>query len=113
YYGLDMVAEEPKILARLQVHVNDTLRSQFRAPMLLANKILWAEIGVIPCDIQARYIRRRAFGRMERRGYGRTFPWFGCVRNKWGSEGGWDGNSLVRRYEGSLQLVNNEPFNDG
>ena len=39
YYGLEFLADHQLYVRRIQVHVNDTLRSLFRMPIHLANNI--------------------------------------------------------------------------
>jgi len=52
YYGLEFVTDYMLYVNRIQVHVNDCLRSLFRCPIKLANNILLAEFGTLPVHLQ-------------------------------------------------------------
>ena len=58
YLGLEFVADLSSYVKRIQVHVNDCLRSLFRYPLKLANNILLAEFGTPPIHIQGQYLQR-------------------------------------------------------
>jgi len=50
-YGLEFITGETKLVKRLQITKNDTIRSILRAPVKFANKILYAETGIKPLEI--------------------------------------------------------------
>ena len=86
YYGLEFLTGYAQYVKRIQVHINDCLRSLFRTPPRLANNILLAECGVAPVHITGGYLRQRCFSRMINRRYCDDHPWFRAVRNDWGNE---------------------------
>jgi len=45
YYRLEFVSRFSKLVKQIQIEVNNTLQSVFRAPRRYANKILWAKTG--------------------------------------------------------------------
>ena len=87
YYGLEFLTGFSPCVKRIQVHVNDCLRSIFRTPARLANNILLAECGTPPTRIQGRYLQRRCFAKMINKQYCDDHPWFGCIRDGWGDPG--------------------------
>jgi len=87
YYGLEFVTDFPSYVKQIQVHVNDCLRSVFRAPIKLANNILLAEYGVPPVATQGRYLQRRYYSRFINYRYCDEHPWFGNIRLDWKEEG--------------------------
>ena len=86
-YGLEFVTDYTSYVKRIQVHVNDCLRSLFRCPMKLANNILLAEFGTPPVHIQGRYLQRRCYSQMINYRYCDDQPWFGAVRGDWEVDG--------------------------
>jgi len=52
YFRLEFVTDFLLYVKRIQVHVNDCLRSLFRCPIKLANNIMLAEFGTPPVHIQ-------------------------------------------------------------
>ena len=87
YDGLEFVTDYMSYVKRIQVHVNDCLRSLFRCPIGLANNILLAEFGTPPVHLQGRYLQRRCYSRMINYRYCDGHPWFGAVRGNWEVEG--------------------------
>jgi len=87
YFGLEFVTDFSSYVKRIQVHVNDCLRSLFRCPIKLANNILLAEFGTPPVHLQGRYLQRRCFSRMINYWYCDDHPWFGAIRGDWVVEG--------------------------
>jgi len=87
YYGLEFVTDFSSYVKRIQVHVNDCLRSLFRCPLKLANNIMLAEFGTPPVHIQGRYLQRRCYSRMINYRYCDDHPWFGSIRGDWEVEG--------------------------
>src|SRR5207237_5230972 len=87
YYGLEFVSDYRSYVKQIQIHVNDCLRSVFRAPIKLANNILLAEYGVAPVAIQGRYLQRRCYSWLINYRYCDEHPWFGQVRSDWDVEG--------------------------
>jgi len=47
-----MLNGNPVALKRLQVGINDTIRSLFRMPLRTANKCLKGEFRIVPVDIE-------------------------------------------------------------
>jgi len=86
-YGLEMVVGDAKATKTLQVHVNDCLRSTFRAPARLANNILSAEYAVPPVALRGMELRHRCFVRKESYRYGSHLPFFDSLRRGWGAPG--------------------------
>jgi len=84
YYGLEFLTGFSPYVNRIQVHVNDCLRSIFRTPARLANNILLAECGTPPTRIQGQYLQRRCFARMIKKRYCDDHPWLGYIRDGWG-----------------------------
>lgn len=83
-YGLEFVDNENgKEIHKLQVNVNDTIRSIFRTPIKLANNILLAETGIPPIEIQKRFMERNGYLRQLKYAYGKDLPWFGCIGKRW------------------------------
>jgi len=87
YYGLEFVTDYMLYVKRIQVHINDCLRSLFRCPFQLANNILLAEFGTL--HIQVRYLQRRCYSRMINYRYCDDHPWFSAIRGDWEVEGMW------------------------
>ena len=87
YYGLEFVTDYTSYVKRIQVHVNDCLRSLFHCPMKRANNILLAEFETPPVHIQGRYLQRRCYSRMINYRYCDDQPWFGAVRGDWEVDG--------------------------
>jgi len=83
YFGLEFVTDFSSYVKRIQIHVNDCLRSLFRCPIKLANNILLAEFGTPPVHIQGRYLQRRCYSRMINYRYCDAHPWFGAIRGDW------------------------------
>ena len=83
YYGLEFVSRFSKLVQQVQVEVNDTLRSVFRAPRRYANKILWAETGSVPVEVVARMAQRKGYARHIKWKYGKDYPWYGKVAEEW------------------------------
>jgi len=86
-YGLEYLTDHGSYVKDIQLHVNDCLRSLFRTPSMLANKILWAEMGVPPIRLRGRYLQRRYHARMINYRYGENHPWYGAIRNDWDEDG--------------------------
>jgi len=87
YFGLEFVTDFSSYVKRIQVHVNDCLRSLFRCPIKLATNIMLAEFGTPPINIQGRYLQRRCYSRMINYRYCDDHPWFGAIRGDWEVEG--------------------------
>jgi len=87
YFGLEFVTDYASYVKRIQVHVNDCLRSLFRCPMKLATNIMLAKFGTPPVQLQGRYLQRRCFSRMINYRYCDNHPWFGSIRGDWEVEG--------------------------
>jgi len=87
YFGLEFVTDLSSYVERIQVYVNDCLRSLFRCPIKLANNILLAEFRTPPVHIQGRYLQRRCYSRMINYRYCGDHPWFGSIRGDWEVEG--------------------------
>lgn len=62
-YGLEFVTSEPKLVKKLQISINNTIRSIFRAPIKYANKILYAEMGIEPIENRSRAEQRKGYAR--------------------------------------------------
>jgi len=87
YFGLEFVTHLSSYVKRIQVHVNDWLRSLIQCPLKLANNILLAEFGTPPVHIQGRYLQRRCYSRMINYRYCDDHRWFGAIRDNWEVEG--------------------------
>jgi len=83
YYGLEFIRHDEKLMKKVQVHVNDTIRSLIRAPFGLANSIMLAETGIPLAAITGRYMERRGYGRHINLGIMAHLPWYGCFGNRW------------------------------
>lgn len=68
---------------KLQITINDTIRSILRAPTHYANKILYAETGFELMEIRCRAAERKGYARHIKYEYGKVCPWFGCIADKW------------------------------
>ena len=73
YSGLEFVARFSKLVQQVEIEVNDTLRSAFRAPRY-ANNILWAETGSEPVAIEAKMVQRKGYARYIKWKYGKDYP---------------------------------------
>ena len=89
WYGLEFVADDEKMLKKIQININDIIRSGLRTPIKTANNILLAEAGIVPTHIQAKYLRRRCRQRDINNGYGKDYPWYRCV------SAGWDEQAVI------------------
>jgi len=87
YYVLEFVTHYMSYVKRIQVHLNDCLRSLFRCPLKLANNILLAEFRTPPVHIQGRYLQRRCYSRMINYRYSDNHPWFGVIWGHWEVQG--------------------------
>jgi len=103
YYGLEFVSRFPKLVKQIQVKVNDTLRSGFRAPRRYANKILWAETGSVPVEVEAKLVRRRGYARHIMWKYGKDYPWYGKVAEEWKDD------RVTERMLESVKVINTTP----
>lgn len=74
YYGLEFVAGHRRLVQQIQRHVNDCLRSLYRAPLLMTTNILLAEYGTVPVGIQGRYLQKKAVSRMVNYRYCELLP---------------------------------------
>jgi len=83
YYGLEFVSRFSKLVQQIQIEVNDTLRSVFRAPRIYANKIPWAERGSIPVEIEAKMVQRKGYARHIQWKYGEDYSWYGRIAEEW------------------------------
>ena len=83
YYGIEFVARDPQLIKRMQVEMNDTLRSTFKTPLKYANRILRSETGTTPVEIEGRFVQRKMYERQRKWRYGENLPWFGCIVNDW------------------------------
>jgi len=102
YYGLEFVGKNKKLIKEIQTNLNDTLRSTFRSPLKYANKILMAETGTVPTQIEGRYRERKSYGRHLKYKYGGNLLWFGCIAEKWKDdrlkeEMQWSNKNLLKR----------------
>jgi len=86
YYGLEFVGNYPDYVARIQVHVNDTLRHIFRLPNRLAINIMLAEFGTTPVHLQAKYLQRRCYARMLTLRLCHDYPWTASIRKDWAED---------------------------
>jgi len=66
-------------MKEIQHPINDTIRSLFRTPIMLANNIMLAEAGTVPVHIQGQYLRERCYARFINYGSCSTFPLHGCI----------------------------------
>ena len=82
-YGLEFILDELKLIKELQISINDTIRSILRTPMKYANKILYAETGIEPLAIKAKAEQRKGYARHLKYEYGKEYPWYGCIAEKW------------------------------
>ena len=82
-YGIEFMTGETSLIKRLQVTINDTIRSILRTPLQYANKILYAETGFEPMEIRCRAKERKRYARHPKYEYGKDYPWYGCIANKW------------------------------
>ncbi|RPA94020.1 hypothetical protein L873DRAFT_1793302 [Choiromyces venosus 120613-1] len=87
YYGLEWLTDYKDYVARIQVHVNDTLRHLLHMPIKLANNILLAEIGTLPVCLQCHYLQRHWFAWMVVYHFCDDFPRFRDIRNDWEFDG--------------------------
>jgi len=70
WYGIEFLASDEMMLKKIQIHINDYIRSGLRTPIKTANNILLVEAGIVPTHIQARYIRRICRQQDVNNGYG-------------------------------------------
>ena len=103
WYGLEFVADDDKMLKKIQININDTIRSGLRTPIKTANNILLAEAGIVPTHIQARYLRKRCRQRDINKGYGIDYPWYGCM------SAGWDDDIVIPARETSEHEMTTRP----
>ena len=83
-YGLEFVTGSTPYVKRIQTHMTDCIRHLYKMPMKLATNIMLADVGITPVHIQGAYLQKRCFARMINYGYGRDYPWWGCIRDGWG-----------------------------
>jgi len=83
YYGLEFISSDVKLMKKVQVHVNDTIRSLIRAPFGLANSVMLAETGIAPAAVTGRYMERKGYKRQLTLGIMKDLPWYGCFGNRW------------------------------
>ena len=83
YYGLEFIRHDKGLMKKIQVHVNDTIRSVIRAPFGLANSIMLAETGIVPAAITRRYMERRCYERHLSLGIMAHLPWYGSFGERW------------------------------
>jgi len=86
YFGLEFLTGYGPYVKRIQVHLNDCLRSLFRAPVGIANSVLLAECSLPPVHIYGEYIRRRCYGRFINKKLLVDHPWTGCLKKDWGDD---------------------------
>jgi len=103
YYGLEFVSRFPKLVKQIQVEVNDTLRSVFRAPRRYANKVLWAEMGSVSVEVEAKLVRRREYARHIKWKYGKDYPWYGKVAEEWKDD------RITEQMLESVKVINTTP----
>ena len=103
WYGLEFVAGNEKMLKKIQININDTIRSGLRTPIKTANNILLAEAGIVPTHIQGRYLRRRCQQRDINKGYGTEYPGYGCLSM------GWDDKMVIPIRYTSEQVMTTRP----
>jgi len=77
------VSRFPQLVKQVQVEVNNTLPSVFRAPTRYTNKILWAKTGSVQVEVEARMVQRRGYVRHIKWKYGKNYPWYGRVAEEW------------------------------
>ena len=75
-YGLEFITGETALIKRLQITINDTIRSILRTPQKFANKILYAETGIEPLEIRCRAEERKGYARHLKYEYGKEYPWY-------------------------------------
>ena len=85
-YGMEFVSKESKRVKKLQIAINDTIRSILRAPLKYANKILYAETGIEPIEMMCRAAERRGYARHVKYEYGKEAPWYGIIAEGWKDE---------------------------
>jgi len=103
WYGQEFVAGDEKMLKKIQININDTIRSGLRTPIKTANNILLAEAGIVPTHIQGRYLRRRCRQRDINNGYGKEYPWYGCL------SAGWDDETVIPTRNASEHEMTTRP----
>ena len=86
YYGLEFI-NSPALIKRIQVQLNDTIRSTFRTPLRTANNILSAESGIPPTNIEKKRLNRKSYHRHISLEIGREMPWFGSLSEKVWNDG--------------------------
>jgi len=100
WYGLEFVAGDEKLLKKIQININDTIRSGLRTPIKTANNILLAEARIVPTHIQEMYLRKRCRQRDINKGYGKEYPWYGCLSAGWDDE-----NSIPTRNTSDHEMT--------
>jgi len=83
YYGLEWITDYKSYVKSIQTHVNDCLRSLYRAPLKTPNNALLAELAVQPGHIRGRYLQRRCYARMINYQYCHMHEWYGSIRTDW------------------------------
>ena len=51
--------------------------------MKYTDKILYAETGIVPIEISSRAKQRKAYARHLKYEYGKDYPWYECIAEKW------------------------------
>ena len=87
YYSLEFISHDKKLMKKIQVHINDTIRSVIGAPFGLANSIMLVETGIAPAAITGRYMERRCYERHLNMGIMAHLPWYGCFGDRWKDDG--------------------------
>jgi len=83
WYGPEFIADDKKLLDRIQIRVNDIIRSVYRTPIKVANSCLLAEASVPPVYIKGRYLQRRCWRRCVSMEHGIEYPWFNVIGSTW------------------------------
>ena len=89
---MEFITGETSLIKRLQISINDTIRSILRTPLQYANKILYVKTAIEPLKVKCRAEERKGYARHLKYEYGKEHPWFGCIANKW-KDGG------IRKHE--------------
>ena len=81
-YGLEFITTETTLVKKLQITINETIRSILLAPLNYGNKILYAETGIERIEIMCREAERRAYPRHIKYEYRKNTPSYGIITAK-------------------------------
>ena len=82
-YGLEFITGQSSLLKKLQIAINDTIRSIVRTPPKIASEIIYAGRGIKSLEVKCRELERKGYARHLKYEYRKDTPWFGLIARKW------------------------------